>query len=68
MADDSVKVVTPIITVGSVDDIRSFYTDTLGFTRAIRVVGEDGQLNMVTVVLGGAQLMFARSRARTAAS
>lgn len=64
MADDSVKVATPIITVDSVDDIQSFYMDTLGFTRAMGVVGEDGQLNMVTVVLGGAKLMFARSRGK----
>lgn len=62
MAKESVKVVMPIITVSSVDDVHNFYTAKLGFTRVMGVAGEDGQFNMITVVLGGARLMFARSR------
>lgn len=64
MAEESAKAVMPIITVGSVDDVHNFYTDKLGFTRVMGVVGEDGQFNSVTVVLGGARIMFARPRAK----
>jgi len=54
----------PIITVDSVDDIHAFYTSKLGFTRAMGVIGEDGQLNFATVVLGGVRIMFTRPRAK----
>lgn len=64
MAKESAKVVTPIITVNSVDDVHDFYRDKLGFTRVMGVVGEDGQFNMVTLVLDGARLMFARPRGK----
>ncbi len=64
MAKESAKVVMPIITVDSVDDVHDFYTEKLGFIRVMGVAGEDGQFNFVTVVLGGARIMFARPRTR----
>ena len=66
MAKESAKVVMPIITVNLVDDVHDFYTDKLGFSRVMGVVGEDGRLNMVTMVLGGARLMFTRPRVNMA--
>lgn len=64
MAKESAKAVMPIITVDSVDDIHTYYTDKLGFTRVMGAVGQDGQFNFVTLVLGGAKIMFARPRAK----
>ncbi|MFI5076814.1 MAG: hypothetical protein ACHQRO_05705, partial [Vicinamibacteria bacterium] len=52
--------VMPIITVGSVDQTRDFYVDTLGFTHMMGVVGKDGQLDFCSVLLGEAQVMFKR--------
>jgi len=53
--------VMPIITVASVDATRDFYVGKLGFEHVMGVVGKDGQLDFVSVVLDGAQIMFARS-------
>ena len=50
----------PIIAVESVDEIRSFYVETLGFDHVMGVVGKDGQFDFVTVVKDGARIMFAR--------
>lgn len=54
------KTVVPIIAVGSVDDIRRFYVDILGFDQVRGVVGEDGQFDFCTVAKDGARIMFAR--------
>lgn len=56
------RAVTPILTVGSVEGVDEFYRDKLGFARLIGFAGEDGRLAMVTLVLGGAKLMFTRPR------
>jgi uncharacterized glyoxalase superfamily protein PhnB len=56
------KAVMPIIAVASVDAIRNFYVDTLGFDHVMGVVGKDGQFDFCTVVLGGARIMFARAQ------
>jgi uncharacterized glyoxalase superfamily protein PhnB len=53
--------VMPIISVPSVDDIRGFYVEKLGFNHMMGVIGKDGQLDFCTVVLGGARLMFGRA-------
>jgi PhnB protein len=53
--------VMPMIVVRSVDAIRSFYVDTLGFTHVMGMVGKDGQLDFCTVVLGDARIMFMRA-------
>jgi PhnB protein len=62
------KEVMPIITVESVDKVRNFYVDTLGFDHVMGVLGKDGQLDFVTVVMGGARLMFARPQDAGAAA
>jgi uncharacterized glyoxalase superfamily protein PhnB len=51
----------PMIVVKSVDAIRNFYVDTLGFTHVMGMVGKDGQLDFCTVVLGEARIMFMRA-------
>jgi uncharacterized glyoxalase superfamily protein PhnB len=53
--------VMPIIAVESVDAVRDFYVDKLGFQHVMGMVGKDGQLDFVTVVLGGARVMFSRA-------
>src|SRR5262245_59714141 len=53
--------VMPMIGVASVDAIRDFYVDKLGFEHVMGMVGKDGQLDFVTVVLGGARIMFMRT-------
>ncbi len=55
------KEVMPIIAVESVDEIRSYYVDTLGFDHVMGVVGKDGQFDFCTVVRDGARIMFARA-------
>jgi uncharacterized glyoxalase superfamily protein PhnB len=50
----------PIVAVESVDATRDFYVETLGFTHVMGMVGKDGRLDFVTVVLGDARLMFSR--------
>src|SRR5262245_49253811 len=51
----------PMIVVNSVDAIRTFYVDTLGFSHVMGMVGKDGQLDFVTVVMGEARIMFMRA-------
>ena len=53
--------VMPIIAVASVDAIRTFYVDTLGFDHVMGIVGKDGQFDFCTVVMDGARIMFARA-------
>jgi len=53
--------VMPMIVVRSVDAIRNFYVDTLGFTHVMGMVGKDGQLDFCTVVMGDARIMFMRA-------
>jgi uncharacterized glyoxalase superfamily protein PhnB len=59
------KTVVPIIAVGSVNEIRSFYIETLGFDHVRGVVGKDGQLDFCTVAKDGARIMFARGPGRS---
>lgn len=65
--DGSPKKVMPIIAVKSVDEVRDFYIDKLGFDHVMGVVGSDGQLDFCTVVLDGARIMFARAPGEAAA-
>lgn len=62
----AVKTVMPIIAVPSVDEIRNFYVDRLGFSHQMGVVGKDGELDFCTVMLGGARIMFARGDGKEA--
>ncbi len=64
MNKQTVKTVMPIIAVDSVDELHEFYTKRLGFHRVMGVVGKDGQFDFVSVVLGGASIMFTRTRER----
>jgi uncharacterized glyoxalase superfamily protein PhnB len=56
------KSVTPMITVDSVDDLRQFYVEKLGFSHMMGVVGKDGQFDFCTVVRDGAKIMLMRPR------
>jgi PhnB protein len=60
--------VMPIIAVESVDAARDYYLNKLGFTHQMGVVGKDGLLDFVTVVMGGARVMFMRDPAAEAAA
>ena len=60
--------VMPMIAVESVDAVRDYYVDKLGFTHVMGMVGKDGQLDFVTVVLGGARVMFSRPHTAEGAS
>ncbi|MBI3524715.1 MAG: VOC family protein [Betaproteobacteria bacterium] len=60
------KAVMPIIAVESVDEIRGFYVDVLGFDHVMGVVGKDGKLDFCTVVKDGARIMFARAPGKPA--
>ena len=55
------KTIMPIIAVGSVDEVRKFYVERLGFDHLMGVVGKDGEFDFVTVVKEGARIMFARA-------
>lgn len=55
------KAIMPIIAVESVDRVRDFYVETLGFEHIMGVIGKDGELDFVTVVKDGARIMFART-------
>lgn len=61
MSKPAPKTVMPIIGVESVDEIRSFYIETLGFDHLRGVVGKDGQFDFCTVAKDGARIMFARA-------
>lgn len=54
------KTVMPMITVDSVDDLRRFYVEKLGFAHQMGVVGKDGQFDFCTVVREGAKVMLMR--------
>ena len=56
------KSIMPIIAVESVDEIRSFYVEKLGFDHAMGVVGKDGHFDFVTIIKEGARIMFTRNR------
>jgi uncharacterized glyoxalase superfamily protein PhnB len=54
------KAVMPMISVDSVDALRSFYVDKLGFSHMMGVVGKDGQFDFCTVMRDGAKVMLMR--------
>jgi uncharacterized glyoxalase superfamily protein PhnB len=57
------KAIMPIIAVASVDEVRNFYVDKLGFEHVMGVVGKDGGFDFVTVIRQGARIMFSRAPA-----
>ncbi len=54
--------IMPIVAVPSVDEVRDFYVEKLGFEHQMGVVGKDGKLDFVTMVLGSASVMFSRGQ------
>jgi len=62
MGKEAPKAVTPMITVDSVDDLRTFYVEKLGFSHMMGVVGKDGQFDFCTVVRDGAKVMLMRPK------
>src|SRR5215510_2352713 len=54
------KAEMPMISVDSVDALRSFYVDKLGFSHMMGVVGKDGQFDFCTVIRDGAKVMLMR--------
>ena len=52
--------VMPLRYVASVDAMRSYYLDQLGFQHMMGVVGGDGQLDFAIVHLDGAGMMLSR--------
>ena len=61
MSKPTPKTAVPIIAVESVDEIRRFYIETLGFDHVRGVVGKDGQFDICAVAKDGARIMFART-------
>jgi hypothetical protein len=49
-----------MISVDSVDEVREFYVEKLGFDHMMGMLGKDGRLDFCTVTLGGAKVMFMR--------
>lgn len=64
MSKGAAKAVMPMISVDSVDALRSFYVDKLGFAHMMGVVGKDGQFDFCTVVRDGAKIMLMRPQER----
>jgi len=60
MSKNTPKSVMPMITVQSVDELRQYYVEKLGFTHMMGVVGKDGQFDFCTVVRDGAKVMLMR--------
>ncbi len=64
MSKETPKTVMPMISVDSVDALRSFYVEKLGFSHMMGVVGKDGQFDFCTVVRDGAKVMLMRPQER----
>lgn len=64
MSKEGPKEVMPMITVDSVDSLRAFYVEKLGFQHMMGVVGKDGQFDFCTVVRDGAKVMLMRPQER----
>jgi len=56
----------PMISVESVDQVRAFYVEKLGFDHLMGMLGKDGQLDFCTVTLGGAKVMLTRTQEKMA--
>ena len=61
MSTQSAQAVMPMISVDSVDAVRDFYVDKLGFQHQMGVVGKDGKFDFCNMTLGSASLMFSRA-------
>jgi hypothetical protein len=57
--------VMPLRYVPSVDQLRTYYLEQLGFEHMMGIVGADGQLDFAIVHLNGAGLMLSRPQTQT---
>lgn len=57
---DQPRQVMPLRYVASVNEVRAFYLDRLGFEHFMGVVGADGSLDFAIVAREGAMLMLSR--------
>lgn len=64
MTDKAAQVI-PNLYVDSVETLRSFYLDKLGFEHMMGVVGKDGLLDFAIVTREGAMIMLARPQEKT---
>jgi uncharacterized glyoxalase superfamily protein PhnB len=62
-ADARPRAVMPLRYVESVDRVRAFYLEQLGFESFMGVVGGDGELDFAIVQRDGAMLMLSRPEA-----
>jgi uncharacterized glyoxalase superfamily protein PhnB len=62
MSKDAPRTVMPLIAVDSVDALRGFYVEKLGFSHMMGVVGKDGEFDFCTVVRDGAKVMLMRPK------
>ena len=53
--------IMPMINVESVDELREYYIDKLGFGHMMGMMGKDGKLDFCTVTKGAARIMIIRS-------
>lgn len=51
----------PIIPTASVDAVKAFYEEKLGFGHEMGMLGEDGSLDFCVMTKDGAMLMFRRA-------
>jgi uncharacterized glyoxalase superfamily protein PhnB len=65
MPTDQTGKVVPNIYVDSVETLRSFYIDRLGFDHMMGVVGKDGRLDVALVTRDGGIVMLTRPDQRS---
>jgi PhnB protein len=64
MSDPIVPQITPNFYVDSVETMRSFYIDRLGFAHMMGIVGKDGNFDFSIVTRDGLMIMLARPQER----
>jgi PhnB protein len=64
MSAETSSQVIPNVYVDSVEEVRDFYIERLGFAHMMGVVGKDGRLDFCIVTRNGAMIMFARPQER----
>jgi len=60
MSAEHAGTIMPIIYVDSVDAMRQFYVEKLGFGHLMGMLGKDGKFDFCTVTLDGARIMLTR--------
>ena len=52
--------IMPILFVDSVDEMREFYMEKLGFGHMMGMLGKDGKFDICSMTLGNARIMLSR--------